>query len=70
MEAIQSDQGLQHFVLLRKATTFDEVKETCLEYAENQKVYSLPKQVSRNASDVLDIGTHKRTQVTDEQALD
>ncbi len=31
IEAIQSDLGLLHFVLLRKAKTFDEVEEACLE---------------------------------------
>ncbi len=42
IEAIQSDHGFLYFVLLRKATMFDEVKETCQEYAEHQKLYALP----------------------------
>ncbi len=70
MEAIHSYEGLSHFVLLRNATMFDKVKETCLEYAEHQNVYSLPKQVTRNALGVLDTGTHKRPQGTDEQTLE
>ena len=39
-EAIKSDQGMLQFVFLRKADTYEKVRETCLEYAYNQKVFA------------------------------
>ena len=42
-EAIKSDQGMLQFVFLRKADTFEKVSETCLEYADNQKVFGQKK---------------------------
>ena len=38
LEAIKSDQGMLQFVFLRKADTYEKVRETCLVYADNQKV--------------------------------
>ena len=38
-EAIKSDQGMLQFVFLRKADTYEKVRETCLEYADNRKVF-------------------------------
>ena len=38
-EAIKSDQGMLQFVFLRKADTYEKVRENCLEYADNQKVF-------------------------------
>ncbi len=38
-EAIRSDQALVYFVLLRKANTYEQIKEACFEYADNQKVF-------------------------------
>ncbi len=70
MEVTKSDQSLLQFVLVRKARTFDNVRETCLEYAEHQKVYSLPKKVTENACSVLDVGAEERQQGTGEHALD
>ncbi len=70
MEAIQSDQSLLQFVLLRKANTFEEVKETCLEYAEHQKVYSLTKKVTGSSSGVLDVRMRNKQQKINELSLD
>ncbi len=70
MDAIKSDQGLLQFVLLRKVRTFDDVRETCLDYAEHQKIFFLPKKLTGNASGVLDIGAQERQQGTDKHALD
>ncbi len=53
LEFIMPDKILLKFVLLRKVRTFEEVKETCMEYSKHQKAYSLPKQASGNASTVL-----------------
>ena len=39
-EAIKSDQGMLQFVFLRKAYTYEKVRETCLEYADNQKAFA------------------------------
>ena len=50
MEAIKSDQSLLQFTLLRKVNTFDDVRKTCLEYAEHQNMYSLPKGVTEKPS--------------------
>ena len=36
-EAIKSNQVMLQFVFLRKADTYEKVKETCLEYADNQR---------------------------------
>ncbi len=38
-EAIRFDQALMYFVLLRKAKTYEQVKEARLEYEDNQKVF-------------------------------
>ena len=38
-EAIKSDRGTLELVFLRKADTYEKVKETCLEYADNQKFF-------------------------------
>ncbi len=38
-EVIRSDQALMYFVHLKKATTYEQVKEACLEYADSLKVY-------------------------------
>ena len=38
-EADKFDQGMLQFVFLRKADTYEKVRETCLEYADNQKVF-------------------------------
>ena len=38
-EAIKSDQGMFHFVLLRKADTYEKVRRNCLEYSDNQTVF-------------------------------
>ncbi len=70
MEAIQWDQGLLNFLLPSKASTFDEVKEMCLWYAEHQKVYSFPKKVSGSTPCVLDVGTHNELQGIFLHALD
>ena len=40
-EAIKSDQEMLQFVFLRKGDTYEKVRETCLEYAANQKVSAL-----------------------------
>ena len=45
-------------MLLGKTTTFDEVKETCLEHAEHQEVYSSPKEGTENSLGVPDVETH------------
>ena len=37
-EAVKSDKGMLQFLFSRKADTFEKVRETCLEYADNQKV--------------------------------
>ncbi len=55
MEAIKSDQSLLQFVSLRKVSTFDGVKDTCLGYAEHQKMYSLPKGVTTKPSGVFEL---------------
>ena len=39
-EAIKSDQGTLQFVFLRKAYTYEKVREACLEYADNQKAFA------------------------------
>ena len=39
-EAIKSDQGMSQFAFWRKADNFERVRETCLEYADNQKVFA------------------------------
>ncbi len=70
MKAIMFDQSLLQFVLLRKVNTLEEVKETCLEYAEHQKMIYLRKAVSANASCVLGTKTRKKAQKTNTQALD
>ena len=38
-EIFKSDQGMLQFVSLKEADMYEEVKETCLEYADNQKVF-------------------------------
>ena len=40
-EAIRSDQGTLQSRFLRKADTYEKVRETCLEYTDNQKVFAL-----------------------------
>ena len=62
MEDITSDQRLFHFAVLKKVRTLEDVKETFFEYAEHQKVYFLPKTLIADASGVLDMGTHQRSQ--------
>ncbi len=69
IEAIRSDHNLLHFVLLRKVRTSEDVKETCLEYAEHQKLYPLIKKVTGNSSSVLDFRTYNKQQGTDEPDL-
>ena len=39
-EAIKSDQGKSQIVFLRKADTYEKVRGTCLEYADNQKEFA------------------------------
>ena len=39
-EANKSDQGMLQFVFLRKADAYEKVMESCLEYADNQKVFA------------------------------
>ncbi len=46
-EAMQSDLSLLQFAVLRKATTFDEMKETRMEYGEHQKLYSSPNRLTK-----------------------
>ncbi len=70
MKSIQSYQRFLHFALLRTAKTFDEVKETCLEYAKNRKVYYLPKKGTGKVDGTLKNGTSKSFQDVDENALD
>ncbi len=70
MEPINSDQSLLQFVLLRKAWTFDDVRETCLEYAEHKNLDSLLKKVTGNASGVLHMGEQERQRGTHEKGLD
>ena len=46
-EAIKSDQGMLQFVFLSKADTYQKVRETCTQYADNQKVFaSLEEQIT------------------------
>ena len=40
-EAFKSDQGMLQFVFLRKADTYEKIRENCLEYAVNQKGFAL-----------------------------
>jgi len=70
MEAIQPDRSLSHFVLLRKARTFSEVKEVCLEYAEHQRVYALPRKGTGKASSVPDVDTREAERGTGDRTLD
>ena len=39
-EAIKSDQTMLQFVFLRKADTYEKVKNTCLESPDNQKDFA------------------------------
>ena len=39
-EAIKSDRSMLQFVFLRKADTFEKVRENCIEYAVTQKVFA------------------------------
>ena len=39
-EAIKSDQGMLNFVFLRMTDTYETVRETCPEYADNLKVFA------------------------------
>ena len=39
-EAIKHEQGMLQVVLLRKADTYETVRETCFDYADNQKVFA------------------------------
>ena len=36
---VKSDQGMLQFLFLRKEDTYEKFKETCLEYANNKKVF-------------------------------
>ncbi len=56
--------------MLRKATKFAEVKETCLEYAESRNVYSQPKKVIGGTPGVLDTGMHNEPLGIDAHASD
>ena len=40
-EAIKSDQGMLQFVFLRKEDIYEKVRETRLEYADNQKLFAI-----------------------------
>ena len=70
MEAIKSDQSSLQFVLLRKVITFDDVKETCPEYAEHQKMYSLPNGVIAKPSGMFEIEHDRNSQDKNDEALD
>ena len=39
-EAMKSDQGMLQFESLRKGDTYEKVREICIEYANNQKVFA------------------------------
>ena len=39
-EDIKFDQGMLQFVFLKKADTYEKVRETCIEYPDNQKVFA------------------------------
>ncbi len=69
MEAIKSDEILLQFVLLRKVSTFDCVKDTCLEDAEHQKMYSIPKGVTAKLAGVFELEHDINSQGIDDEAL-
>ena len=70
MKVVKSDQSFLQFVLLRKVSTFDDGKETCLGNAEHQKMYSLPKGVTEKSSRVFELEHGKSFQGKDDEALD
>ena len=39
-EAIKSDEGMLQFVFWRKTDMYEKVREICLEYADNHKVFA------------------------------
>ena len=44
-KAIKSDQDMLQFVFLWKADIYEKVREICLEYDDNQKVFAAQKEL-------------------------